>query len=33
MGIMPHPERAPVNRSFDEASMIFRSLSTYLQPK
>lgn len=33
MGIMPHPERAPVNRSFDEASMIFRCLSTYLQPK
>jgi phosphoribosylformylglycinamidine synthase I len=30
MGIMPHPERAPVSGSIDEASMIFRSLSTYL---
>ena len=30
MGIMPHPERAPVNGFSDEASMIFRSLSTYL---
>ena len=32
MGIMPHPERAPVNGFSDEASMIFRSLSNYLQP-
>lgn len=30
MGIMPHPERAPVHGSSGEASMIFRSLSTYL---
>jgi hypothetical protein len=29
---MPHPERVPVNGFSDEASMIFRSLSTYLQP-
>jgi phosphoribosylformylglycinamidine synthase I len=32
MGIMPHPERAPVKGFYDEASMIFRSLSAYLQP-
>jgi len=32
MGIMPHPERVPINGFSDEASMIFRSLSTYLQP-
>lgn len=30
MGIMPHPERAPVNGFSDEASKIFRSLSTHL---
>ncbi|MFY9798107.1 MAG: phosphoribosylformylglycinamidine synthase subunit PurQ [Candidatus Nitrosopolaris sp.] len=30
MGIMPHPERALVRGYSDEASMIFRSISTYL---